>query len=54
MKQACGTCQGIGDVLRLFTEHVEKMSPREKALLRIQLRKDFKLPPQPEPDAWRQ
>ncbi len=52
--KGCGTCGEIGEMIRIFTEHVKKMTPREKALLRIQLRKDFKLPPMPEPDAWRQ
>ena len=52
--KGCGTCGDLSDIFRMLTEHVKKMSPREKALLRIQLRKDFKLPPQPEPDVWRQ
>jgi ferredoxin len=52
--KGCGCCEEIADVFRMLTEHIRKMSAREKALLRIQLRKDFKLPPMPEPDAWRQ
>lgn len=49
-----GTCQTIDDLSRTLSEHIAKMSPKEKALLRIQLRKEFKLPPQAEPDVWRQ
>jgi len=52
--KGCGCCEEIGEVIRIFAEHVKKMTPKEKALLRIQLRKDFKLPPMPEPDVWRQ
>lgn len=52
--KGCGTCAEIGEIIRLITEDIRKMSAKEKALLRIQLRKDFKLPPMPEPDAWRQ
>jgi Zn finger protein HypA/HybF involved in hydrogenase expression len=32
-------------------ETIEKMSPMEKAKLRIEMRKAFNLPAQPEPDA---
>ena len=49
-----GTCREIGDLFRVLGEHIAKMTPQEKALLRIDLRQQFKLPPKPEPDAWRQ
>jgi hypothetical protein len=49
MSHWCGTCEDIGSLLKLFTEHVEKMSPREKAELRVQMRQQFRQPPQPEP-----
>jgi hypothetical protein len=31
-------------------ETIEKMTPAEKAQLRIEMRKAFNLPPRPEPD----
>lgn len=40
------------ELMEKAIETVEKMSSKEKALLRIQLRKDFKLPPVPEPEAF--
>jgi hypothetical protein len=52
--KGCGCCQEFEEIFRLMTEYVKKMTPKEKAELRIQLRQQFKLPPQPEPDAWRQ
>jgi hypothetical protein len=45
----CGTCGDIGQVIETITEQIRKMSPREKAELRVQLRKQFRQPPQPEP-----
>jgi len=45
--------QGISDIFLLLAEHIEQMSPKEKAILRIQLREQFKLPPMPEPDAYK-
>ena len=50
---SCGTCREIGDIFRILGEHIEKMTPKEKAILRIQLREQFKLPPMPEPDAYK-
>jgi hypothetical protein len=48
----CGTCRTIGDMFRIFAEHAKNLSPKEKALLRIELRKQFKVPSRPEPDAY--
>jgi hypothetical protein len=48
---SCGTCKQIGDLFRIFAEHAKTLSPKEKALLRIELRKQFKVPSRPEPDA---
>lgn len=44
----CGTCEEIMDML----EAIEEMTPREKAQLRVELRKTNGLPATPEPDLW--
>src|SRR5205823_14222129 len=31
---------------------IKEMTPREKAQIRVELRKDFGMPAQPEPDLW--
>jgi len=43
----CGTCLEISDVFRIWADHVEKMSGHEKAQLRIELRKQFRVPSRP-------
>src|SRR5437899_2268497 len=49
MSHWCGTCDDIGQVIATFTAHVRTMSEREKAELRVQMRKQFRQPTQPEP-----
>jgi hypothetical protein len=50
---SCGTCRDIGALFQVFAEHAKKLSPKEKALLRIELRKQFKQPPKAEPSAYK-
>jgi hypothetical protein len=33
---------------------LEKMTPKQRAEYRVKVRLAFKLPPQPEPDLWKQ
>ncbi len=42
----------ISEIAEMIIQEIRKMSPKEKALLRIQLQKGFGLPPRPEPDAY--
>jgi len=49
MKFCCGTCDEVFDLLM---QAISEMSPREKAQLRVELRKEHGLPAQPEPDLW--
>ena len=44
----------VDQLARMIGRSIQQMSPRDRALLRIKLRKDFKLPTQPEPDQWTQ
>jgi len=45
----CVTCS---DLAELVTAAVQEMSPKEKAQLRMSLRKEHQLPYVPEPDLW--
>jgi len=49
MSGTCGTCEEMFDLLEAA---IKEMSPREKAQLRVELRKTNGLPAQPEPDLW--
>ena len=40
------------ELVKMFTAAIKRMSPKEKAQLRVELRKTFDTPPQPEPDLW--
>ena len=44
----------IDQLARMMIRSIQQMSPKDKALLRIQLRERYKLPPQTEPDQWTQ
>ena len=49
MKSCCLTCQ---EAIELLESALKEMSPRERAQLRVELRKANGLPAQPEPDLW--
>lgn len=49
MKSCCMTCEQLVDML---TEAIAVMSPKEKAQLRVELRRTNNLPPMPEPDLY--
>jgi len=49
MEGTCGTCEEILDMLEAT---IKEMSPREKAQIRVELRRTYGLPAQPEPDLW--
>jgi hypothetical protein len=49
MEGTCGTCEEILDMLEAA---IKEMSPREKAQLRVELRRTYGLPAQPAPDLW--
>lgn len=45
----CFTCDEAAELLE---EAIKQMTPRERAQLRVELRKSSGLPAQPEPDLW--
>jgi hypothetical protein len=46
-----GTC-GCEEILDMLEAAIKEMSPREKAQTRVELRRTYGLPAQPEPDLW--
>jgi len=42
----------ISEIASMMIEQIRLMSPKEKAELRVSLRKDFGFAPMPEPDLW--
>ena len=49
MKSCCLTCE---EAFELLESAIKAMTPREKAQLRVELRKTNGLPAMPEPDLW--
>ena len=49
----CGTCcMLIEEVFEKLVEDIAAMTPKERAQLRVELRKSSGLPAMPEPDLW--
>jgi len=47
--KSCCTCAELAEML---TAAIMELSPKEKAELRVELRKTYDMPAQPEPDLW--
>ena len=47
--KSCCTCAELAEML---TAAIMELSPKAKAELRVELRKTYDMPAQPEPDLW--